>query len=229
MSKRSDVALIISKQVYENMKNELSKEEYNNDGHFYGLELITEDVDKKIENNNFVLLKWNYIKWNIFFEDVSSVEDYLSSLKEEYSKRLDNNEEITDQEILDKYAYELLIISEDGTSYFKCYDEDGYEYNVYLMPDLYNGTGIVSEMEKSKIYVVNELTRLMSDQFEIYNVCYKSAFTLKKAQQFMHERLEAAKQDFKNISNIIECDTCITIELDNDDCVEINIDEIDLY
>ena len=230
MAIRSEVTLILSKQVYENMKKELSKEKYKNEGHFYGLELITKDVDKIIENDKFISLKWNYIKWNNFFSDVREVQNYLKSLQDDYFKKLDEDE-ITDQVILDKYAFELLELCEDGTSSFFCYDEDGYENDVYLMPDLYHDFKSVNEMEikPTKIYVVNELIRLMSDQFEIYNICYKSAFTLKDAQVFMHERLEAAKQDFKNISNIVECDTCITIELDNDDAVEISIDEVELY
>ena len=230
MSKRSDVTLILSKQVYENMKKELSKEKYNNDGNFYGLELITKDVDKKIENNNFVSLRWTYIKWNVFFEDVSSIEDHLSSLKEEYIKRLDNNEEITDEEILNKYAFELLRIGEDGTSEFFCYNEDGYENDVYLMPGLYNDIRIFNEMEENKHYVVNELVILTDNQFEIYNVCH---LITKNKQEAIKLGEELILQGIKDLDleeediNKYETNNQIHYEcssLDGYNTIEINID-----
>lgn len=230
MSKRSDVTLILSKQVYENMKKELSKEKYNNDGNFYGLELITKDVDKKIENNNFVSLRWTYIKWNVFFEDVSSIEDYLSSLKEEYIKRLDNNEEITDEEILDKYAFELLRIGEDGTSDFFCYNEDGYENDVYLMPGLYNDIKIFNEMEENKHYVVNELVILTDNQFEIYNVCHlitkNKQEAIKLGEKLILQGIKDLDLEEEDI-NKYETNNQIHYEcssLDGYNTIEINID-----
>lgn len=204
MSITSDVTLILGKQVYENMKEDLSK---NNN--LEGLELITKRVDNICEDNKFVSLNWSHIKWHTKYDNVDQVEDYLGKIRDEFEDRYyDKDERIENDEILDKYAFEFLQIKETGGTEFYCYDLECTEGDVFLMPDLYANIVAINQMKEKKQYVVNELTVLTDNQFEIYNECHLVTDSLYEASKLAEtlmidaiNQLGLTKEDVETFQN----------------------------
>lgn len=232
---RSNVTLIIAKPSYNEMLR-LFKERSEDDSEYgYAYDLITKEVDKKIEDKDFVSLFWSYIKWSNTFSDVSKIVEFLEASAE----AIEMKEEITG-EVVKQYGWELLKISEFGHVEFDCYDRDeGCEGDVFGMPGLYSISETYNELEEDQqeeditVYTVSALHRYMADQFEIYQEILYTTTSELKAKIKLREAFEKIKNDFKNAYGYEEDDDVFdsleikewyaNIILLDQDCISLNI------
>lgn len=74
MGYRSDVALCIKKEDYEELKEKLA-------GLKWEETILDEASTIRFDNDaGIVLISWNCIKWRTIFEDVATIEKFLSKL-----------------------------------------------------------------------------------------------------------------------------------------------------
>jgi hypothetical protein len=76
MGYRSEVAVVIKKEVYETFVNGLSEEDKKNIGE------LLQDAEKH-ENEYAVLLRWQDIKWYLDYNDVGAFMKSLENLDED--------------------------------------------------------------------------------------------------------------------------------------------------
>lgn len=228
---RSDVTLIIAKPSYEEMLEIFKKKSETNSEYQYAYDLVTKDVDKKIEDEHFVSLFWTYIKWSHTFSDVSKLLGYLEDL--DTAIDLDSEKEIT-EEIVQKYGWELLVVNDYQTVDFNCYDkEEGSEGNVFGMPSLSSDMKIYNELEEEQkdediiIYTVSAFHVYMDNKFEVFNEVLSTTTSELKAKIKLrqeYDKLVASfiEEDYRFNELKLEEENAL-IQLVNDDRIELSI------
>lgn len=232
---RSNVTLIIAKPSYNEMLRLFKERSAEDSDYEYAYNLVTKDVDKKIEDGDFVSLFWSYIKWYSSFSDVSKVTEFLEACAEAIEMR----EEIT-EDLVKQYGWEIIDISDNGHVEFDCYDRDeGYEGEVFGMPGLYSISETYNELEEDQqeediaVYTVSALHRYMDNQFEIFNEILltttselKAKIKLKEAYEY-NIRIIKEDSQFEDEDEIFELlnfkESYAEIYMRNDDCIELSI------